>query len=238
MRSAIVAMFAFTGPHTVASAQDDFFFAESVISTAVHDRGEQIGGETWELATGVEIPASFGLVYGSVYLLKPIGQHRQAFDTEVDYSLGVIWEGPGYIADISASWLTFPGEATDSSVEFAAALIFDAPYSPTLSAFYDFRSEDMGLEVSAGPQWAAGAWSLYALGRGGFVHLGADGVDRSYAGLEIGADHALSGSVELGLFARIDTADDQTFASDFRSGTIADVRNSGVSLGVSLLLMH
>lgn len=221
-------------PAPIVEASEKRLFLNLGAVSALHDRGEQIGREVLEFEAGAEIDIQAATVYGAVYRLLPVGPEQAAFDDEADFTLGAAWQGRGYSADMSANWLTFPGEETESSLELAGAVALDVPLSPTLTGFFDTNLEDRGLELAAGPEWDAGLWSLYALGRAGFVHPG-DGSDhRSYAGLEIGGARPVSRSVEFGWFARADAADDDWFARSIERGSVIAARSSGIAAGVSL----
>jgi hypothetical protein len=227
-----------TLPPLIAEASEKRLFVDLGAVSALHDRGEQIGREVLEFEAGVEIDIKSSTVYGAVYRLLPVGRQQAAFDDEADFTLGVAWEGRGYSADVSANWLTFPGEETESSIELAGAVTLETALSPTLTGFFDTDLEDRGLELSAGPEWEAGRWSLYALGRAGFVHPGDGSAHRSYAGLEIGGARPVSKFVEFGWFARADAADEDSFVRSIELGSVTSARKSGIAAGVSLSLSH
>lgn len=221
-------------PAPIAEASEKRLFVSIGAVSALHDRGEQIGSEVIEFETGAEFDVQEITVYGAFYRLLPVGSQQEAFDDEADFTLGATWEAQGYSADVSANWLTFPGEETDASLELAGSVTLSAPLSPTLAGFYDADLEDRGLELSAGPQWQAGAWSVHALGRAGFVHPGDGSAHRSYAGLELGASRPVSEAVELGMFLRADAADEAAFARRIERGSITAFGTSGVAAGISL----
>lgn len=223
-----------TFPPLISEASEKRVFMDVGAVSALHDRGEQIGREVLEFGVGAEIEVQETTVYGSFYRLLPIGTEQDAFDDEADFTLGVAWEGRGYSADISANWLTYPGEEAESSLELAGAMTLDAPFAPTLAGFYDADFEDKGLELTAGREWDASPWTLYALGRAGFVHAGDGSAHRSYAGFEIGAARQVSKLVEFGLFARADAADEDAFARRIERGSISAFDSSGLAAGVSL----
>lgn len=220
-------------PPLISEAGEARLFMDVAAVSALHDRGEQIGREVLEFGGGVEIDVQEATVYGAFYRLLPVGGAQGAFDDEADFAAGIVWTGRGYSADVSASWLTFPGEETGSSLELAGAVTLAAPLAPTFIGFYDADIEDRGLELVAGPEWEAGFWTLYALGRAGFVHPGDGSAHRSYAGIEIGAARPVSEFVGLGLFARADAADEDTFARRITGDEIAAFRSSGVAAGIS-----
>ncbi len=223
-------------PPLFAEAGEKRFFVDAAAVSALHDRGEQIGREVFEFGAGVEMDVQGVTVYGAFYRLLPVGSGQAAFDDEADYTLGMAWAGKGYSADVSANWLTFPGEETEASLELAASVTLDAPFAPTLIGFYDADLEDRGLEIAAGPEWEMGEWTVYAFGRAGFVHPGDGSAHRSYFGGEAGASRPVSEFAEIGFFARADMADDDSFARRIQGGDITAFRNSGVAAGVSLSL--
>ncbi|MFN3608103.1 MAG: hypothetical protein ACK4Y9_03470 [Hyphomonas sp.] len=220
-------------PQLIAEAGEKRLFLDVAAVSALHDRGEQIGREVLEFGAGVEVDVGDAAVYGAFYRLLPVGSQQEAFDDEADFTVGVAWGGQGYSADVSANWLTFPGEEADSSLELAAAVTLDAPLAPSLIGFYDTDAEDWGLEVSAGPEWQAGLWTVYALGRAGFVHSGDGSAHRSYGGVEMGALRPVSEFAAFGFFARADVADEDAFARRIEGGEATAFRNSGVSAGIS-----
>lgn len=217
-----------------AEASEKQLFMDLGAVSALHDRGEQIGRETLEFGAGVEADFENVTVYGAFYRLLPVGDEQAAFDDEADYTIGMAWEGRGYSADLSANWLTFPGEETEASLELAGSVTLDAPFAPTLIGFYDADLEDRGLEFAAGPEWAAGDWTVYVLGRAGFVHPGDGSAHRSYVGGEAGASRPVSDFAEIGFFARADMADEESFARHIHGGAITAFRHSGAAAGISL----
>lgn len=225
-------------PPLISEAGEKRLFMDVAAVSALHDRGEQIGREVLEFGAGVEVDVQEATVYGAFYRLLPVGAEQEAFDDEADFTLGVAWAGRGYSADVSANWLTFPGEEADSSLELAAAVTLEAPFAPTLIGFYDADIEDWGLEIAAGPEWEAGDWTVYALGRAGFVHPGDGSAHRSYGGVEVGASRPVSEFVEFGFFARADAADEDAFARRIDGGEVTAFRTSGVAAGISFSISH
>lgn len=221
-------------PPLFAEAGEKRLFMDVAAASALHDRGEQIGREVLEFGAGVEVDVQEVTLYGAFYRLLPVGDEQEAFDDEADFTAGAAWEGKGYSADVSANWLTFPGEETESSLELAGAVTLHAPFAPTLIGFYDADLEDWGLEFAGGPEWHAGDWALYALGRAGFVHPGDGSAHRSYAGAELGASRPVSEFAELGFFARADIADEDAFARRIDGGEVTAFRDTGIAAGISL----
>jgi hypothetical protein len=156
----------------------------------------------------------------------------------MDYVLGAAWDGEGYSADISANWLTYPGEATIDSLELSGSLSLDRSFAPTLAGFYDTRFEDWGLEISAGPEWEWRTWILYAVGRAGFVAPGDGSASRSYGGLELGAARPLSERATVGLYTRAEWADEDAFVRRTGGGSVTGTGSRGVSAGIILSLAH
>lgn len=229
-------------PPLITEAGEKRLFMDVSAVSALHDRGEQIGREVLEFGAGVEVDIQAATVYGSFYRLLPVGGEQAAFEDEADFTLGIGWAGRGYSADVSANWLTFPGEEADSSLELAGAVTLDAPLAPTFIGFYDTDTEDWGLEFAAGPEWGAGLWTVYALGRAGFVHPGDSSAfvhpgdssaHRSYGGVEVGAWRPVSEFAEFGLFARADAADEDAFARRIEGGEVTAFRSSGIAAGIS-----
>ncbi|MFN3911306.1 hypothetical protein [Hyphomonas sp.] len=202
--------------------------------SALHDRGEQVTREALQFGAGVQVEVQDASVYGAVYRLLPVGSQQEAFDDEAGFTLGTAWNTETYSADISANFLTFPGEEAESTVELAGAVSIHTVFTPVLIGFYDADFEDWGLELTGGPEWEAGEWTIYALGRAGFVQPGDDSAHRSYAGVEWGAVRPVSDSVEFSLFARSDIADEESFIQRMQGGEITSMRNSGVAAGINL----
>ncbi len=219
----------------VVHAEGAQFLAESVMSSAVMDRGEQISGLSLEMAAAVELPAGDSLFYGAVYR-RAMLDDKAVFEDEADYSVGMIWAGAGYVVDVSANWLTYPGEVSRDSLEFDLAVELDMPMSPTFLGFYDVHTEDYGVEVSGGPEWGVGRWSYYAIGRGGSVVPGDGSKHRTYAGLEFGTGYAVTQTAELGAFLRWDYADKDSFVDDVNNTGAATVSRSGIAAGIALSL--
>ena len=78
-----------------------------------------------------------------------LGSVSAAFAEEVDYTLGYLFEGEGWEADVSVNHLTYPGNNDDASTELVAAVGFNGAIAPQLTGFYDLDSENYGLEC----QW-------------------------------------------------------------------------------------
>jgi hypothetical protein len=237
MRSILVASSAMLLPLT-AEARETSFFAEVAVSSSLIDRGEHLALEVVEASFGAETIFRGATLYGSVYRILPFGEEQAEFDDEMDYSLGVAWDGAGYSADVSANWLTYPGEATEASLELAGSVTLDHAYAPTLAGFYDADLKDWGLEVSGGPEWAISDWTLYAIGRAGFVRPGDGSASRSYGGVEVGAARAISQAATLGIYARGEAADEDSFVRRTQSSAITEYGSTGFAAGIVLSLVN
>ena len=219
----------------VAAAEEKVqWSADVAASSALFDRGEQIGGETVEFGASVATSFSGATVYGAFYRLLPVGSDQEAFDDEADYSAGVIFEGDLVAADLSANWLTYPGEGAEASLELMGVFDFDAPLAPRIIGFYDADFEDWGLEALVQPSWEAGDWTLYALARAGFVEPGDGSANRSYVGVEVGTSRPLSDNAEFGIFARAEAADEESYADQIDNGVVTSMHGTGMAVGVSL----
>lgn len=213
-----------------ASAEGVSFFGEAGVSSAVHDRGEMIGFESFEAGFGAEAGLGPGIAYGGMYRLTPFGSDQDVFDDEFDYTLGYLFEGEGYELDFSANWLTYPGEGSDASLELVGVAVLDAPLSPELMVFYDADFEDFGAEVAFSKEVVLGAgWTGFGLGRAGFVEPGDRSANRSYIGLEVAAARELTEQVGFELYAQADWADEESFLKDPNTA-----RDHGVAAGVRL----
>lgn len=219
------------GALAAEAAAETRFDAEAAISSMVIDRGEQLGGPSVELGLGVETALGGGVLYGAIYRLTPVGADQAAFADEVDYTLGYAWDGTGYGADVSANWLTYPGEGDDASLELAGEIVLDAPLNPAILGFYDEKFEDYGVEILAGPEWGAGHWSHYVIARAGIVEPGDGSASRAYAGLQAGTARPIGRASEFGAFARFDISDQDSFAGHIHRGSIVETRNSGFAVG-------
>lgn len=204
------------------------------VSSMLIDRGEVLSRETVHASLGGEWSSNNLLLYGGIDLIDPYGTYEQAFDQEVDYTLGIAWMTKTYAADVSVNWLTYPGEEADESLEIASKIVFNAPLSPTLLGFYDAHFDNWGLEVTTGPARPMGSWTLYMIGRAGFVAFGDGSETRNYAGLEAGVARPINDKVEIGLHARLEWADEESFANDIRQGQIISSKAHGAAVGVHL----
>ena len=218
----------------VEAAAEVSYVAEAVVSSMVIDRGEQIGGQTFEAVLGIEKTLGTGVAYAALYRLTPFGGDQEAFADEFDYTLGYVWEGNGYIADVSANWLTYPGIGDEPSLELFAEVTLETQFAPTLAGFYDADFEDFGLEVSAGPEWESADWTYFLIGRLGFVQPGDGSANRSYGGVELGAITPVGDHAEFLAFTRYEVADEESFAEDISGGVITQTSNSGLAVGVGL----
>ena len=203
-------------------------------SSAILDRGEQIGGDTIEMGASIETSVQNVTLYTSFYRLLPVGSDQDAFDDEADYTVGAVFQSEALVADISVSRLTYPGEGAEASTELMGIFDFDAPFSPRVIGFYDADFGDWGLEASVQPSRDAGDWTVYAMVRTGFVAPGDGSANRSYAGMEIGALRPLSTKVELGVFARAEVADEESYADKILHGLITRARDQRMAAGISL----
>jgi hypothetical protein len=152
---AMVAAVALIGETAIADEAFEWS-ADVAASSSLIDRGEQIGAETLEFGAGIATSISGFELYGSVYRLMPVGSDQDAFEDEVDYSVGVIFQNDSVLANLSANWLAYPGEGTEASLELVGLLDFDAPPAPRLIGFHDARFGDWGLEALVQPSWETG----------------------------------------------------------------------------------
>ena len=205
---------------------------EVALSSTVIDRGGHIAGPAFEAALILESDIGNGTLYGGVYRLTPLGADQGAFPDETDYTIGYAFAGEGFTADVSASWLTYPGEGEEASLELAGEVVFAVPLNPVIAGFYDAEFEDYGMEMAIRPEWTAGEWTHYAVGRAGFVAPGVGSANRSYAGAEIGTVRALSDAAEIGAYARYEIADEDSFADTISNGAIATFTSSGLAVGI------
>jgi len=226
--------FAITALPLMANATGPSISVETGFTSTAIDRGEQIGGPAHEGAVFVELPFGSGTAYGGVYRLTPIGPDQAAFPDEVDYFAGYVFSAETVEVDLSANWLTFPGDADESSLEIVASAVLDAPFSPSMTSFYDVDLEDWGIEVAAGPSATLGTWTLGLLGRAGFVDPGDGSASRSYFGVEADATHPLGQTAEGSLFARFEIADEDAFADSISGGDITRADADGFAIGVNL----
>lgn len=236
MRNILAAATVLACAPLAAEASEVSLFGEVTVSSILIDRGEQLGRETLELTLGAEYDLGGATVYGAFYRILPFAGAQDAFDDEADYILGIAWDGQGYSADLSANRLTYPGMGEAASLELAAEIALDLPLTPTFAAFYDADLEDWGLEVTAGPEWDVADWTVYAIGRAGFVRPGDGERTRSYGGVEAGASQAISDTAVLGFYVRAEAADEDAFARHIEGGAITAVRSAGFGAGVSLSL--
>lgn len=213
-----------------ASAESISVFGEVGLASAVHDRGEQIGFESFEASLGAEAEFGQGVLYGGVYRLTPFGDDQDVFDDEFDYTLGYLFEGEGYELDFSANWLTYPGEGSEASLELVGVAVFEAPFSPEVMVFYDTDFDDFGAEIAISKEAGLGqGWTGLGLARAGFVEPGDGSANRSYVGLEVAAGRDLTDKFGFELYARADWADEESFLKDPDTA-----RDHGVGGGVRL----
>jgi len=215
--------------------------ADAGVATAFFDRGEQLAAGTAEVGLAAGLPLGGGEAYAALWRLTPVGSDADAFDHELDYSLGYAGEAGALAYDVSANWLTFPGEESESSLELAveigAAEGVDVAFSPVLAAFHDADLEDWGLEVTAGPEWARGGglWSASVRGRLGFVEPGDGSAVRSYLGAEAVLARAFPGTPwTLAGHVRAEAADEDSFAREIAGGEVVRTGDSGVAVGIVL----
>lgn len=232
MRSAFLAVLALGELSAHAEGREFALAAQGSASTMLIDRGEQLSDQTFEAEFLLEWAGANDAFYAGAYRLSPLGSHHEAFAEEVDYFVGYAWDAETYSADVSAAWLTYPGESPDDkSLELAGEIVLNQPLTPALAGFYDAEFEDWGLELTAGPTWEIGEWEAFVRGRAGFVTPG-DGSDtRSYWGAETGAARPLNELAEFGVYARAEWADQDSFADEFSGGDISHFKQSGIAIG-------
>ncbi|MGB3626270.1 MAG: hypothetical protein WA989_10585 [Henriciella sp.] len=210
-------------------------YADIGTSTIGIDRGEQISDTAVELNLGADFALEAGQLYVALYRLTPVGPYQSAYDDEVDYTAGFAWSGRGYEADVSANWLTYPGEESEPSLEVAGAIALDLPLAPELAGFVDADTNDRGLELTAGPHWQAGNWEFDLRGRVGLVEPGGGGASRSYAGIEGAALYPLSRTVLLGTYIRAEWADQDSFVRRYdNAGASSAFASQSVAAGIVL----
>lgn len=216
-----------------ATAQDVEFELGAGLSTQLIDRGESLATFNNELALGVSRATDFGAIYGALYRISPLGDEGEAFEEEVDYTLGLVFEGDGIAFDTSVNLLTFPGSAENSAIELAGELSWDEPLQPVLFSFYDLENDLFGAEASIIPlSVTSGEWTADLLVRGGFV--ASEELDYSYGGVEGLLARGFGDNAALELFARAEFADEDNFADDIQSGTVITNRGEGYAAGVRL----
>lgn len=218
-------------------AEGPSFLIETIMSSAVLDRGEQIGNGAVELAAVIELPTDNTLFYGAVYRRVLLDDDEHGFEDEADYTLGVVWEGEGYTMDVSANWLTYPGHSSEHSLELGASVVLDAFLSPGATGFFDVHTEDWGVEISAGPEWSEGRWSYYAIGRGGVVVPGDGSAQRSYVGLEFVTGYAVTHRAEVAAFLRVETSNKHSFFDYIDNTGSVRSSQSGIATGVALSIV-
>lgn len=208
------------------------FEASAGVSSMLIDRGETLAKFNNEISLTIAQPASLGTLYGSVYRITPLGDDKTAFDEEVDYTIGMSFEGDALSLDVSVNRLTFPGSTEDAATELVAEIGAAHMLNAALTTFYDVDADAFGSEASIAPSKDYGNWSLGLLLRGGFVSTG-DG-DYSYAGVETNASRALSDLMALEAFARFEFADEDNFVSRVDSGNVLETTAEGLAIGVRL----
>lgn len=222
------------GSAAIATADPEIAITiDGGVSTHLIDRGETLALLNNEAAITAEIDLASGAAYAAIYRITPIGDDDSAFDEEVDYTIGYAFSGNGWAADVSANYLTYPGNNDDASTELAASLEFDMPLTPSLTGFYDVDFEDYGLEAAIVHEIEVADWTYYGLARAGLVSPGGGG-DYSYGGLEAGLSYPLSEELSLGGFVRIEASDEDTFVDDINAGAPSSFRDHGESIGVTL----
>lgn len=218
-----------------AGADDRFgIFAEFGASSGLIDKGEHVSGKSLDVAAGVNAAVPVGTVYAGIYRRLPLGMDQQAFHDEADYTLGIVMEGDVVIADLSASWITYPGESVGSSLEFVGDFEFKMPLSPRVIGFHDADLEGMGIEATAGPRWEVSEWDIYARARAGFVDPGSGSKNRSYTGVELGASKPVASNMEFGFVARLEATDEASYVAEVHAGSIIRLRSTGVAARVFL----
>lgn len=231
--SIAASLLSFTG---AAHSEDrnNTFTTEVAVSNMLIDRGEQLSAEALEFAVTLEQSVDAYTVYLSGYLINPIGDDADAFEQEIDYTVGAAWSGSGYTVDVSANWLTYPDTTSDNSVEIATEFALNAPLSPALLAFYDTKSEDWGIALEAGPRYSFDTWELYTIGRVGVVEFNDATPSRFYAGAEAGVSMSVRDNTSVELYARYEQADSHTFVKQTSNGIPASYARSGVAFGLRL----
>ena len=227
--SGIVASVTFA-PITQAQVQVE---AELAAYSGYIDRGEQLAEETISAALTFAKELGVGELSLEFSRVAPAGdnsdQFEDMFDTTLAFGAQTGWGAYG----VSATWLNYPGEDAQSSVELGAEVEVDAPFSPALAAFYDTRFDDFGAEVTAGPSAQLGDFDVYGLLRAGFVHPGGGG-DYAYGGVETGIGRDLRPGVNFNAFLRHDFSDEDLYV-----GSSSDLANnrfveSALTVGVAL----
>jgi len=208
--------------------------ASTAISSGLIDRGETLATLNNETSFTLARTFETGEVYGGLYRISPIGGEASAFDEEVDFTIGFAFENSGIVFDASANYLTFLGSAEEASLELAVEAGFEHTLLPILAAFYDVDAEIYGLESAFSPSFEAGFWTFTSIVRGGFVSF--DGGSYSYGGVEGIIARPLSDRLSLDGFARLETADEDTFVSEVRSDEVTETRKNGALVGLRFII--
>jgi len=168
-----------------------------------------------------------------VFRISPVGADNEAFAEEVDFGVGYAFEAGGHGLTLAATYLTFPGEADEHSLELTGEVAFDAPLNPAVFGFYDADLQDYGFEASAGPEWNLSGWDAYALARLGTVQPDGGG-SWTYYGAEAGAARSLGEGMDLSASLRWEQSDKDLFARETGNGGITRFTDNGLAVRVGL----
>ncbi len=157
-------------------------------------RGQTFGAESVQPA--VEVSLENGLTLG-IWGSTGVGEQSDDNGDEIDfyaaYSLPL---SDTFTLDLGATYYHYPQggdllETEDGAVgsyEFSAGTSFDAPFGPSLTAYYDTTLENFTLEGGLGHSIAAGPKGSFDLGAAlGYVDLGNDGTIGGSEAVTIGS---------------------------------------------------
>ncbi|MFW6353576.1 MAG: TorF family putative porin [Verrucomicrobiota bacterium] len=176
-------------------------------------RGVQLAEETYMPA----VDFAFGDAYAGIWAAMPVSNEPNEVDFYAGYGLTV---ADDLTLDVGVTHYTYPDSGADileddSTTEIYVGTSFDAPFAPSVYAYYDFDLETFTLEGSAGHSIELDDRTTFDMS-GALGYVNPDVSDSyTYAVGSVGLGYAINDYVSGSLYANYAwSSEDQMFDDD------------------------
>jgi hypothetical protein len=197
------------------------------------------GGEKTEAFVdgGLAVAAAFGKgeAFAAVYRITTVGDRREFFDDELEFSLGYARPLSTCAWELAVTSVSVPGDSEPDEMEFSGAVEFNTLFSPTVETLYNATAKETGIAISAGHQWEFDRWTLGTQAAFGYLTV-KDDEPLAYGALRATADYTLLDTITIGSFVELGTSDTDGFLTKVNSGGLPDRATSGIAFGITLIV--